>query len=178
MLKATFEGQIPQIESNLKQVLDKIGKYMVGSVQQNFAEGGRPAWEPIKSVVTGRPLFRSGKLFSSIRYEVGETSVEITAGEGLGPYPFLQQFGKEKLTTHVSERSKAFFWVMWFNTKEERWKKLALKPLGDPLTFRIPARPYMMFQPEDIDFITNILEAEVITITDAGGKKTTLGGYK
>lgn len=170
MIEVTLQGQIPQLEVNLQRGLDKVGRYMVRSVQKNFERGGRPAWAPVKSGET--PLVASGKLYRSVKYMVGKNEVVILAGEGL-PYARIHHFGG---VTHpvITRKSRAFFWAMWFETKDVKWKYMALKQVGSTMNVKIPARPYMLIQPEDVEFIKDVFLGESITIIHPNGMVTKL----
>lgn len=155
MISYEVKYSLPTVREDYPQeALRKVGAYMVRSVQKNFERAGRPAWEPTRSGET--PLVTSGKLYRSVRWRLEGNTVIISAGEGLGIYPSVQQYGA---FVPITERAKSFFWAMFYQTGEERWKWMALQKVGSRM--RIPARPYMMFQDEDIDKIIEIMGQDV-----------------
>lgn len=161
-MQVQVEGNLPDFESlaDLSPIMEKIMEHMVASVTRNFDEGGRPRWQ---ALATGQPslLRKSGALKGSIRGSFGKDFAEVEAGRGL-PYARIHQYGGE---THpvVSERMKAFFWRQYRETGTTMWKALALKySVGDALTIKIVARPYMMFQEEDVEWMVNNIPAEIV----------------
>lgn len=56
-------------------------------------------------------------------------------------YARIQELGG---TTHpnLTDKMRKFAWAMFYKTKEEMWKRLALSK-KDRLTIKIPARPYL-----------------------------------
>jgi len=117
---------------NLRPALEEIKVYMLSSIEQNFAEGGRPRrWPPLseKTIVQrrkkgkwpGQILVQSGHLLGSIEGTVRDDSVIIGTNK---PYAAIHQFGG----------------------KAGRGHKVS-----------IPARPYLVFQDEDIEEIKQIL---------------------
>lgn len=159
MIELEIVGTLPVARNNVAKALDEAGLYMLQSIQRNFEMGGRPTeWPPLKrqSGVSGfnRPLMDTGALYNSGEYKIVGTEMTVTWGRGL-PYAWIQNFGG---TTHpvVSLKMKKFFWAMYFETEEEFWKFMALKPVGEVLTIEIPARMFMMFQDSDIEHITGL----------------------
>jgi phage gpG-like protein len=110
--------KIPQVREDWTQQMALIGERMLGSIRENFGQGGRPnTWMPLKR---GGPsfLFQSGNLLRSGDYTYDSESVTIGFGAGL-PYAFAQQFG---------------------------YAPRNLVP-----------RPFVMFQDEDVDWITELM---------------------
>lgn len=170
MIKYEVIDNVPEVEVTLPRAFDTIGKHMVRSVQINFERGGRPAWPPTRSGET--PLVTTGKLYRTIVYKTDPGGVTISGGQGL-PYAGIHQFGG---TVHpqVTEKSKKFFWAMFYETGEPMWKYMALKSVGDTLTINIPPRPYMMFQPEDVEFIRDVLKSQSFILHYPDGHTTTI----
>ncbi len=164
MIQISIKGKIPSLNPDISNAMKQIALYQKKSVQRNFVEGGRPArWVPIKSGESN-PLFSSGRLFSSIMETFEETWAEVSAGGNGITYARLHQYGGV-LHPKITERSKSFFWKMFYHTGDTMWKALALKNVGSTLTVNIPARPYMVFQPEDITTIKKILLNSIVRIT-------------
>jgi hypothetical protein len=51
-------------------------------------------------------------------------------------YSAVHEYGLENQV--ITDRQRRFFWAMWYETKDEMWKALALSQ-----TYTIPARPYL-----------------------------------
>lgn len=153
MIEVEVTGEIPEIRLNMEQALEKSGLWMLQSIQRNFEVGGRPSWPESKRLpVGGRTLIDSGALYESGEYSVSGNTTTVTWGRGI-PYAGIQNYGGTVNPT-ITDKSKKFFWAMFYQSGEEFWKWMALKPEGEVLTVNIPARRFMMFQDEDIDKIT------------------------
>ena len=164
MITATIEGTLPQINLDFTEKYRQIAELMKKSIQLNFTEGGRPEpWAPRKYDLFGNPLlFGSGALFSSIYSDSGPDFAEA------GAKNTVHQEGAT-FTVPITERSRGFFWVMWYNTGDEMWKWMALTQRA-VFVINIPGRPYVMFQKEDIEKYMEILGTGLFTLTDASGK--------
>lgn len=159
MISVNISGEFPTIPNRLP--MQDVEKRLLTTIHTNFAVGGRPPWEPLRSGVQETPLVASGRMYRSVRSRSDENSAEAGI-ENAEPYMMAQQYGA---VTHprVTERSKAFFWAMWFQTGELRWKRMALLPEGTVLNVRIPARPFVMFQDADIDWILKRVENAIVS---------------
>ena len=162
MIQAEMTFFLPEIQKDVTPFLHKIGERMTRSVQRNFEIGGRPVWTPTKSGET--PLVTSGRLYRSIGYRLeGDDTVVIAPM----PEPKYARIHQEGGTVHptVTMKSKAFFLAMWLQTRNTMWLGLLNNkkyPIGSKLNIRIPARPYLMFQKEDVDWIVDLLKNAVI----------------
>jgi len=159
MLEITLTGKLPRVKSDFSDEMREIADLLWDSVKTNFLEGGRPArWARLS---TGEPahLIRSGKLYGRIHQRSGKDFAEVFVRDP-EPYMFAHQHGA---TTHptVTERSKKFFWHMWFETGNEMWKAMALTKIGTKFSVVIQQRKYMMFQEEDLKQIEKILGSSV-----------------
>ena len=155
MIDISIHGELPTIDTDLTPHLRKIGERMVESIRRNFIAGGRPAWRPLAGANNRSPLQGTGRLSRSVRYQVIDNSVVVTAGEGI-PYARIHQAGGTVHPT-ITERSKKYFWAMFAATGDPKWKWMALKKPGSKFNVQIPARPYMNVQPEDMQFVEEIL---------------------
>lgn len=175
MISFQLTGTLPRINTDLRETMAKVSDLLKASVQRNFVEGGRPsAWEATKpqTVESQAPLFRSGRLFGSIENASDETSAEVSAGSGLGSYPFVHQFGSDH-TVPVSQKSLGYFWYQFHQTGDEKWKAMAI--VGQRQGYfvvHVPARPFMMFQDEDIERIMELVGNGLVTFesTEAMGR--------
>lgn len=163
----------PRIEIQpLDEAMKGIAERMYRSVQQNFLEGGRPTkWIPRSTRLTspympGRLLMGSGALYDSINRNSGDSWAEVWAGFGL-PYARIHQTGGVTHPT-VSPKARKFFWAMFFTTGDEGWKWLALTKKMN-LTVSIPARPYMILQDEDWEYIVKALGQRRVRVSTTQG---------
>jgi phage gpG-like protein len=164
------QGLLDGIESrgrDLTPYMRAFGEYMKGSIDKNFAAGGRPEpWAPLKLGTTtawalgrktwwkksgalsaagakalGRrtPLTDTGALRRSIRHVAGSRSVEIYASKSQGGVNIaaVHQFGAT-LPPLVPKSKLALFWPG------------AAHPVKRTKGGRIPARPFLLFQAEDL----------------------------
>ncbi len=70
------------INDNLTAVMERIATLMQDSVVDTVIAGGRPlAWAPVKS--GRRPLFGTGRLWSTLTSEAGDSWAEVSWGAGL-----------------------------------------------------------------------------------------------
>jgi len=185
-----------QIQSNAKKVdsalifldaqlrnysvpLAQVGEYMVKSVQSNFLEQGRPTpWLPLspmtlarrkKGTSGGSPkiLMDRGFLFKSItRSEPTETEVKVGTNISYGK---LHQFGGiSRISAHKETVGKHYR-----NTKSGRVKVKEFTRDVKAKSYKIPARPFLLFQPEDTVAINKI-----ITMYIQGSKKKAIDESK
>ena len=136
---------------------------MRDSVDLNFEVGGRPLWVQRRMDSTGDPLRRTGALRSSKHSSYGSDFAEVTMGEGLGKYPFAQQFGSQH-QVRVTNDARRFFWAMFHSTGETKWKYMAMTD-KQMFTIKIPARPFILFQEEDIDNILGLVANNIFKFT-------------
>lgn len=159
MIQTEIIFRLPEVKTDLSPILQKIGERMRRSVQINFERGGRPAWPATRTGET--PLVSSGRLYRSIGYRLEGNDTVVIAPMSELQYAGIHQRGGVTHPT-VTVKSRAFFWAMWFETKNDMWKAMALKSVGSKLNVFIPPRPYLMFQQEDIDWMMNLLGNAVI----------------
>ncbi|MCQ2063718.1 MAG: phage virion morphogenesis protein [Fibrobacter sp.] len=138
---------------NLKPVLAAAGNLAVKSVKQNFREGGRPErWIP-SNKLKGKTLVGTGALQRRIHYKVDEDGVTIMTGRQ--KYAAIHHFGGTT-KPHVIRSKNA--------------RAIPLN-IGGMLIFRksvnhpgskIPARPYMLLQDEDVKNIKDMFMKFII----------------
>jgi phage gpG-like protein len=151
---------------HLKPALTEFAVYQVGSFQKNFEEGGRPAWTPSQRVVKhgGQTLIKSGRLQRSVTDpEVNDTG--IVFGSNL-PYARIMQFGgtiERKPQTLLFRRTASG--ANRFASRKYAMNRKA-GSIGYARTggFTITeiARPYIVFQPEDIAMAAQIIGSFLI----------------
>ncbi len=163
--------------SDLGPALDKSGVMMLGSIQRNFTQSGRPApWTPLSSRTligkisrgkSPRPLILSGArgLQGSVsyRYSLTPTGGRLIVGTPV-KYARIHQFGG---VTHprVTKKMRGWAWHKWYETGDEFYKGLALTK-KTRLDVKIPARKFLMFQKADLRGIGRLVLGHVM----GGGK--------
>lgn len=138
---------------HMKPVLAAVGNLAVKSVKQNFREGGRPErWIP-SNKPKGKTLVGTGALQRGIHYKVDEDGVTIMTGRQ--KYAAIHHFGGTT-KPHVIRAKNA--------------RAIPLN-IGGMLIFRksvnhpgskIPARPYMLLQDEDVKNIKDMFMKFII----------------
>lgn len=158
MITFSIEGELPVVNADLSEVMRAVALLMEESVKLNFIEGGRPVhWEATKRGT--RAFYPFGDLFYSIRKISGATWAEVSAGDNL-PYARIQQAGGE-FNVPITQQSRKFFWAMFFKTGDPKWQWMALSNKSS-FHIRIPARPYMMFQDEDVEKILSLIGGGIV----------------
>jgi phage gpG-like protein len=148
------------VNTDLSPVFKDVSERMRNSVLANFTAGGRPTpWKTSPNF-----LLQSYRLRGSVKESSGSNFAEVEAGRGL-PYAFIHQFGGTTKPT-ITEASRGFFWKKFFETKDEKWKWMALSKKSK-FTVKIPARPYMLFQESDIEYIGKALMGGIVKFYDA-----------
>jgi phage gpG-like protein len=154
-----------EIKTDLTQAMKKVKDVMRGSVDLNFAEGGRPKWELRKTSPTRfyneHPLLRrTGNLLGSIKGRSDTNSATVGTNK---VYAWAMDQGA-RLNIPITNRSRRFFWMMWFRTNDSIWKYMAISKSG---VFKaiVPPRQFMMFQNEDIEKILDIIGKGIIQFT-------------
>lgn len=162
---------------DLTPAMADFGQYMRNSARENFLRGGRPTWRPLKeatvhawagsrktwtgksgsytqagrAAVAGRkPLVASGRLMNSIspRHTARSMTLSTTV-----KYARVHQYGGSTgPRTIVPRTKKALFWPGAAHP---------VKSVRHPGS-KIPARPYLVFQPEDLAYLQRRLPGWVI----------------
>lgn len=147
-----------EIRQLMEQLSDRIndlstpmgiaGDYMRGSIQENFAKGGRPVpWIPSKRAIrqSGQTLRDVGHLMDTITYDPAADHLKIGTNR---KYARIHQLGGAILPR---------------NKKILRW----IGPNGKPVFARkvtIPARPFLVVQDEDVTEIKTIIKDYLIGV--------------
>jgi phage gpG-like protein len=131
--------------TNMKPVLENIGKYMQASIRENIDSGGRPTkWKKNiygQTALTNRSTPSTGGLYGSIRI-MELTDKSVTVGTDV-PYAKFHQQGAA--WTPSARQRKFFFWMINKRGVYSRAKADSKTPL-----WVIPIRRFVMFQQEDI----------------------------
>lgn len=156
-------------------VMQDFGGHMRRSIMKNFGQGGRPKpWRPSKRVSLGgrgKTLQDTGQLKSSITYRA--TTRSLTVGTNL-KYAAIHQFGgPAKDTLILPKKGKALKIMAHGSTLIDISPKTgrALTKRGKTgfrflraVTLKkgaIPARPFLIFHDEDIQYFYRRLRAYV-----------------
>lgn len=147
---------------DLSPLMEGFGRYMQKSIRKNFSDGGRPkAWEPLKWV-------RVGSKEEAIMWSEGlhsEHPAMVHPGRSLrARKPWKREQGKNRmggpLVLTGDLRSSIGFTpekndlVLWARPAENAVKapvhQFGTTKAGRNHDVTIPARPYLVFQREDI----------------------------
>lgn len=144
---------------NLRPALNVAATMMQQAVRNNFAQGGRPKWLPLKSR-DGRPLRDTGRLMNSLTREATQTEARVGTNV---VYAAVHHFGAAKgsfgtflhqVQPHQRIITQAFGRRLRFPvaTSVGSHIRRAKLPWGD-----IPARPFMMLEDTDVTDIRDML---------------------
>jgi phage gpG-like protein len=159
LITVTIEGSLPKIPTDYTPIMEKVSALMLGSVQEQFGEGGLPGrW---RSLISGEVswLFQTGDLLRSIGRTFGPDFAEVSTSHKTARW---MQSGSHPL---VTEKSIRFFWAKFYETKLGFWKGMALQKPGKRMN--VPARPFMLFQSEDVTSITSLFGSELVKFINA-----------
>lgn len=160
MIKITATAELPDVPSSNSNAFEAIAKHVAQSVRDNFEQSGRPRrWMRLK-YGSHKPLVKSGALMNSVTYRFTENSATIEAGAGL-PYASIQNFGGITHPT-VTKKMLGYLFGVVFKGKKRKGKSTGLT-IGSKMTIRIPARPFMVLQDEDIKYIKERIAEAIIT---------------
>lgn len=154
-------GTLPAV-GDMTGALARVAETMHLNMLIAFDLSGRAdPWAPLK-YRKGKPLILTGALRGSGETTSGPDFAQVTAGRGM-MHAAIHQYGG---TTHprVTAKSKAFFWAKWYETGETKWKAMALGfKVGEKMTIRIPARPFLVWAPGDVEQYQQTLMGAMIT---------------
>ena len=151
-------------EANWPDMMRQASELMYNSLIKNFNEGGRPTKWKKKVTPVGNyiPSFR-GNTVSRVRKSSG-TDWAKAGIENPKIYDYANEFGA-KPRPKVTEKSKLFFWRMFFLTGNEMWKFMALMKVGRTLKPTISARRAFFFQVEDKTKLKEMLSGFIYKTT-------------
>ena len=156
-------------QTSYRPILPIIKNIIVNSIEENFNQGGRfgsgpfgggeTRWRKSKRAIkqAGQTLQDTGRLAASIRVNVkadqGKINIEI--GSNL-TYAAIHQFGGDINhpggTPYISLGNGLVRFV-----KKETASKLGIEKKTKPHIIRMPARPFLVLQDEDIDRINQTM---------------------
>lgn len=131
------------IDRIANRILDGLETELKKSIQLNFESQGRPEKWPGKYIDDGRAILtgKTARLQAQFTVEKREDPYRITLASAL-PYSKIQQEGGE---IFITPKMRRFFWYQFKETKDDKWKYLALKK--GPI--KIPARPFLLIPQSD-----------------------------
>lgn len=142
---------------DLSRPMKLAGEHMRFSIEQNFAEGGRPTKWPVSARAkrdSGQTLVDTNRLQSSITYAVGKDS--LTIGTNL-IYGRVHQLGINRMVPvgdHLRLIKQAFGkklkFPVWVNVERHARH------------MQLPARPFLVLQDEDKEEIKFIIRDYLI----------------
>ena len=121
-----------------KQIIEEIEVELRNEFDRNFERKAffNKPWARTKLTEDrGSLMVRTGKLRRSI--SSSSTAKTITFESNM-PYARIQNEGG---VITVSAKMKRYFWAKFYETKENKWKAMALKPVGSKIT--IPQRQFI-----------------------------------
>jgi len=98
--------------------------------------------------------------------------LDITGEVGTSvKYAAIHEYGGviPPVSMNITEKMRSFFWVMWYKTKDEKWKFMALKrlmPVINIPTRTIRPRPFLGPASEDVEVRTAIQDLFAKRIPD------------
>ncbi len=140
---------------DLSPLMTLTGRHMMTSVRRNFDVGGRPEWDELKNVEVAPKGTRRRK--GSNQRIQGKTRLGgplVLSGDLRGSIDFHAETADLVLLAHPDPALKApvHQWGVP-DTKHGGSGRLA----GKYHNVSIPARPFLMFQPEDLDWFRKAL---------------------
>ena len=147
----TIEVENPvTIREDFTQQFQMIGEYMLDSVRQNFVRGGRPdTWAPLKVPI------RKGK----------GGYLGLTVGGSHGGPSFLFKSGALLNSVDYAFDSESATVGAGAGLPYARAHQFGVPSRN------LPARPYMLFQEEDIDWIKNLMQGSLLIFEGADGSQ-------
>lgn len=168
---------------DLTPVLEMVSALIDRAISANFNErgrwdgnesditifsGGSQKWKALANLTKEKyqrlgwelepTLNRTKGLMSTIEVRPqGKSSIVISANS---PYAAIHQFGGTlKPTIPIFLKMRKFFWVKYYETRQENWKALALTKKKElKPVIQIPARPYITLTEEDLGEIIDLFK--------------------
>jgi len=143
--------------SDLKPVLAEFGIHMVRSVEQTFQASGRPApWPPSIRALRqgGKTLIKTARLKNSIVASVtGPRTLRLGTNVAYAAVHQLGFAGNMTVPQHIRRVTRAF-------GRRLKTPTYATVRQHQRLV-RIPARPFLVAQDEDIEILRGMLERHI-----------------
>lgn len=156
-----FDALIKIMQDNavhLKPVLAAVGNLAVKSIRQNFRVGGRPNRWPETEKPKGRTMIGTGALMRQIHYKVDNDESGVTIMTGKQKYAAILHFGGKTPAHEIRPKNKSALSFTW------KGLPVIYGKVNHPGS-KIPARPYMLLQDEDIKVIENMMIQHIVKNT-------------
>lgn len=143
-----------------EKALKECGLVLLRSIAKNFKAGGRPMrWHPSKRALAegGKTLIRTARLLRSISMRV--LGKVLTVGTNV-KYARIHQLGG-KINENVTIRQHYRYITKAFG-RPVKGRKVLVKQHQRQQDMYIPARPFLMVQPQDMRIMRKIV-AEYVT---------------
>lgn len=150
-----------------KQLIYKIVERVQKSVALNFRASGRPVkWDPSgrtrvskvskydKKKRFGKTLINTGTLMRSIHDVMTGEKIEIGTNVS---YARIHQYGGS-IEKNVNVKAHTRVINQAFGRKLENPLRVNVSSHDRNMNLRIPARPFLMYQKDDLDYIENIMK--------------------
>jgi phage gpG-like protein len=159
--------QIEERVIDLTPALNDIGNMLTTSILRNFEEGGRPSWVDLKPSTWARKtttkiLVESGMrggLMGSIGYDLENSGRRLIVGaiQYEVPYAAAHQFGlKGRIEQSIAAHTRAAH-VRRTKRGPVAVKEHQVSAHTRTINQNIPARPFVVIQPEDLIEIEQII---------------------
>jgi phage virion morphogenesis protein len=176
-VSAELRGLVARVD-DLRPVLAQFGIHMIRSVEQTFQAGGRPTpWWPSgramrmartsKSGNMGKTLIKSGRLKNSIVAAVtGPRTLSVGTNVKYAAVHQLGFSGTVQIPEHLRRvKTRNVYQVKTAQTVSGRKIRSRRKIASGftvvkahPANMRIPARPYLVAQTEDMEILQGMME--------------------
>lgn len=177
-----------EIRSFKKPLEKAIGAVMIPSFRRNFDAGGRPSWPPMAEATqtirqeqgfggAGDLLVRTGQLRMNMGYKsiwtVTDTSASIQDLPDRIWYGKIHQEGQGGIRTRVGKILKANPGMSPGTAAKRAMSSIDKDILSGKAhthtTSNIPARPFVMFQEEDMDAVYEVFQEWLGTLAAKAG---------
>ncbi|MBI4242252.1 MAG: phage virion morphogenesis protein [Candidatus Rokubacteria bacterium] len=169
---AELKALVRRVE-DLRPVLAEFGIHMIRSVEQTFQAGGRPtAWPPSIRAMRGggKTLIKTARLKNSIVATVtGPRSLSVGTNVKYAAVHQLGFSGTVQIPEHIRRvKSRNVYRVKTATTVSGRKIRSRRKIASGfavvkahPAHMRIPARPFLVAQDEDMEILKGMLERHI-----------------
>lgn len=167
--------------SDLTRPMNSAGKIMLKSIKNNFDSVGRPKRWPALKPSTGKqklregytiqPLVRTGALMRSMTYRVSGNGKLLSVGTSI-PYGSIHQFGgtiKRGAHSRVVPFSKKGGFLSKKSASRRKTGFISIRRVSfGASSVNIPARPFLLFQDEDIDQMNSLIAEHLLSAYNKG----------
>ncbi len=126
--------KVPDFKKMAQEVLKELPKkvannsknhFLKSFIKEGFTDASFIPWTKRLDIMPHKILSLSYTLKNSIKIDKADLQqIVISAGNGI-PYAAIHNEGGT-IQVQVTEKMKKYFWAMYYKTKEERYKNMAL----------------------------------------------------